>query len=1751
MGKTLWFQVVGSPITWENKPAMLNMFTDITQQKQTEESLQASEEKYRTLIEYANEAILVSQDGRLKYVNQMTFRLFPGYSEKELINTPVTNFIHPDDYTRLIKDYRKQINNESVLPGNEYRIIMKEGSIKWAEIGTALIDWENGPAILYFITDITERKRAAEALQASEEKYRLIVENSNDIIFTFSATGEFIYVSPSVKITLGYSPADITGKPFSSLVHPEDVQGLQQAIQRNIKDGSQTPGGNEFRLRNASGEWRWHNASGNAVFDATGKFLNFVGISKDITERKQMTTRINELNNILQLVSDINQLIVETDNEADLLQKACRRFVESRQYRLAWIGFKKTGSFDVVPAIWCGQGADYLSLVRITWDDSPLGQGPTGTTIKTGKPSVMRDILNEPKFEPWKAEARKRGFQSSAALPLIIQDKVMGALTVYSTAADAFNENELRLLSELAGDLSLGIEKIRRREEISKTQEALKASEQNFRNSLDNSFLGIRIGDTGEQTLYVNQAFLDIFGYENTKEVSASPPTEHYTPASYADSVLRKEKIARGETIPDIIEVDIIRKDGDIRHLQIYRKEIFWNGKQESQVIYDDITERAQAEEALRDSEQKLREAQEIAHLGFWQWDMKTGNVKWSDEVFKIFRLDPKGFTPQIDSILALSPWPEDHRRDQELIKRATESHVPGSYEQKFLRPDKSIGYYYSNFQGEYDDSGNLISIIGTVLDITQRKIAEEALKASEQNFRNSLDNSFMGTYIVDVDRHILYVNQAFLDIFGYKNIEEASASPPHEHYTPQEYANFLLRREKELHGEPITGEGEADIIRTDGSIRHLQVFRREILWDGKPQLQIIYHDITERKQAEEALKASEENFRNSISKSPLGIRVRDKDGRILFSNQAFLDMFGYKNIEEVKIHPPPEYYTPESYADYLVRKNKRQHGESLPDAMEIDIKRNDGTMRHLQVLRREVLWDGKQEYQILYNDITERKRAEEALKVSEQNFRNSLDNSFIGTYIVDTDETIPYANQAFLDMFGYENIEEVKASPPAKHYAPESYADFLLRMEKELQGETIPTQVEVDVIRKDGTSRHLQVFRREVIWDGKQQHQVLFFDITERKRIEDELKASEQNFRNTLDVSSMGIRIVDADFHILYANQAFLKVFGYKNIEEAKVSPPREHYTPESYAEYLTRHASLLHGEPTPEKLEIDIVRPDGATRHVQAFYKEVFWDGKIQYQTLYNDITERKQIEDALRASEQNFRNSLDAFLIGIRITTVDSYTLYANQTFLDMFGYENIEEAQNSPPQEHYTPESYTDYLQRKEQFAGGESIPDAVDIDVIRKDGSIRHLHVFNNKVRWNGKEEFQGLYQDITELKQAEEEKRRLEEKAEIASRLAAVGGMAAGIAHEINNPLTGVLGFSQMLLERENVPEDIRENLTLIADGSQRVADIVKRLLTFARQAKPVKAMANLNELISNTLKLREYVMKTSNIEVITKFDQELPLSLVDPGQLQQVFLNLIVNAEQAIKGGSGRGTLTITTEKKENNIRMSFQDDGPGISKENMKRLFDPFFTTKAPGEGTGLGLSLSRSIILEHNGSMSVESEPGHGATFIIELPVITSFLSETEALSPVAKEMPAATKKGRILAVDDEAGVRTLLEKVLTQNGHTVDTIGDASQALDKLEAGAVYDVILTDVRMPGMSGIELYSRILEKMPALKDRIIFVTGDVMGADIKEFLAQNNLPYLAKPFNIKLLKETIENTLMTSHRGNDKPDGVTNENT
>jgi len=248
-------------------------------------------------------------------------------------------------------------------------------------------------------------------------------------------------------------------------------------------------------------------------------------------------------------------------------------------------------------------------------------------------------------------------------------------------------------------------------------------------------------------------------------------------------------------------------------------------------------------------------------------------------------------------------------------------------------------------------------------------------------------------------------------------------------------------------------------------------------------------------------------------------------------------------------------------------------------------------------------------------------------------------------------------------------------------------------------------------------------------------------------------------------------------------------------------------------------------------------------------------------------------------------------------------------------------------------------------------------------------------------------------EDISEIRRMEEERKLFEQRAQVSARLASIGELASGVAHEINNPLTGVIGYSQYLLSRKDIPNDVRGDLKIIDDGAQRVASIVKRLLAFARHTKPERTHVDINNLINNVLQLIGYHLKSSNIEVKTALDPDLPITMADAGQLQQVFLNLVANAETEMKLAHNKGKLLVTTEQINNTIHIFFKDNGPGILKENLQKIFDPFFTTREVGEGTGLGLSLCYGIVKEHNGRIWAESERGKGATFIVELPIVTT--------------------------------------------------------------------------------------------------------------------------------------------------------------
>ena len=604
--------------------------------------------------------------------------------------------------------------------------------------------------------------------------------------------------------------------------------------------------------------------------------------------------------------------------------------------------------------------------------------------------------------------------------------------------------------------------------------------------------------------------------------------------------------------------------------------------------------------------------------------------------------------------------------------------------------------------------------------------------------------------------------------------------------------------------------------------------------------------------------------------------------------------------------------------------------------------------------------------------NVIKRKQAEEALKASEQNFRNSMDSSSMGIRITDTEGHILYSNQAFLDIFGYENIEEIQARPPQDYYTREGYAGYLLRKDKVSLGEPLPDKVEIDIVRKDGDMRHLQIFGKKVLWNGKQQFQTFYNDITERKQMEETLKASEQNFRNSMDSSSMGIRISDINDNNLYANQALLDIFGYENIEEIQARPPQDYYTSESYSGYVLRTEKKLRGESIPDKLEVDIVRKDGAIRHLQVFRKEVLWDGKQQYQVIYNDITERKKSELQIKEQKELTDRILASTPNAVAVVGKDRRVIMVNKAFEDIFKQAEGKEIGEIIPISGLVGTISQVLDSGKSQFH----------VEFKIKSGTLERVWVAD--IISMQKSEVLACLHDITE-------EREMQERLYLTDRLASVGEMAAGIAHELNNPLTGVVFLSQLLLE-SGVPDKMKGDLEAISSEGQRAAEVVRNLLSFARSHTLSARSIEINAIIREVLKLRAYEHRVNNIEVTTLLAPNLPEIIADRFQMQQVFLNIVLNAEQAMTESSGRGNLTVTTEAFEEIIKISFTDDGPGIPRDIMNRIFDPFFTTKEVGKGTGLGLSICYGIVTNQGGRIYAQSRPGKGATFIVELPINT---------------------------------------------------------------------------------------------------------------------------------------------------------------
>jgi len=402
-------------------------------------------------------------------------------------------------------------------------------------------------------------------------------------------------------------------------------------------------------------------------------------------------------------------------------------------------------------------------------------------------------------------------------------------------------------------------------------------------------------------------------------------------------------------------------------------------------------------------------------------------------------------------------------------------------------------------------------------------------------------------------------------------------------------------------------------------------------------------------------------------------------------------------------------------------------------------------------------------------------------------------------------------------------------------------------------------------------------------------------------------------------------------------------------------------------------------------------------------------------------------------------------------------------------------------------------------------------------IVRKDGERRYMTV--NYACPQRSREVLCVIRDATEEK-------RLQQQLIQSEKMAAIGQLVSGVAHEVNNPLASISAFAQLMMADRTLKPDQRHSMEVISGEARRAARIVHNLLTFARQHKAEKTLADINKVLDDTLELRAYELNVRGIRVEREFDTPPPETMADVYQMQQVVLNLITNAEQAMASvDRPHHRLTLRSRTQGDTIRIEVEDTGPGIPPESLDVIFNPFFTTKPTGQGTGLGLSISLGIVSEHGGRIWAERATP-GARFCIELPLVQTGKRAAAPAVPVAAQNAPSL---RVLVVDDEEPIRMALERFLTTAGHHVVTVASGSEAIWRGEGDEVFDAVLLDMRMPDVSGQQIFQRWSADRPDLAERVVFLTGDIVSADLQQFLTSTGRPFLPKPFEFDAVVQAL----------------------
>ncbi|MBN1882183.1 MAG: PAS domain S-box protein [Deltaproteobacteria bacterium] len=736
-------------------------------------------------------------------------------------------------------------------------------------------------------------------------------------------------------------------------------------------------------------------------------------------------------------------------------------------------------------------------------------------------------------------------------------------------------------------------------------------------------------------------------------------------------------------------------------------------------------------------------------------------------------------------------------------------------------------------------------------------------------------------------------------------------------------------------------------------------------------------------------------------------------------------------------------------------------------------------------------------------------------LSISPDMFEQYLHIAEVMILLLDRDARISYINRKGAQILGFETSQLI-GSRWIDNFIPERNREEV----ENIFHEIVTGKLEMfgfyenPILTKSGEERIIR-WHNTVLKDGDGELIGALSsgeDVTERRIIEEALQRSRDDWENIFQAVGDPTFILDTDHKIIDANRAAVEAFGTRIEEITGQYCFRFCHGLESPAEGCPMKEILKSGDFQRKVMKIETLN---GTFLVSC--TPILKDGEIERIIhVASDITEQKRIEDELIDNQERFRSLVEDINDVIFSLDLSGTITYISPVFERIFSYD-VDTMVGSNFMEYIHPDDLQNVLVSLEGVLEGDIKP--YQYRVIDKDGTPVFIESSSRLVYLDGSPVgLTGVLRDITE-------KKKMQEQFQQTEKLSSLGEIISGVAHELNNPLTTIVGFSELVMKKD-VPEGVKEDLKIIYEEAIRSSKIIKSLLTFARKHTPEKKMIKINDVIREAYKLREYELRVDNVNTEFELSEDLPETCADPYQLQQVFINLINNAHHALLE-KNCGRLKITTCREGNAICIVCEDNGPGILNEHISKIFDPFFTTKEVGRGTGLGLSVVYGIVSEHDGEISVESEEGNGTKFTIRIPIITK---EADSLKTDTAEYKSPEGAVSILVVEDESLLRKFISTVLISEGYNVEDCESGEEAIEMIKKGD-FDLIISDMKMSGIGGQNLYTYVQKYYPDLVEKMLFITGDVLGRETQNFFKISGCKYLEKPFtSSKLLVYTNE---------------------